>query len=42
MLLQERVVQSVVNPAHRALSPTVDHHHKVLREKGGEPLSVER
>ena len=37
--LQEREVPSVVNPVHRVLSPTVNHLHKVLREKDGESLS---
>ena len=33
---------SVVNPAHRVLSPTVNHLHKVLREKDGESFSLLR
>ena len=36
------VEREVVNPAHRVLSPTVNHLHKVLRAKDGELLSVER
>ena len=38
------VEREIVNPAHRVLSPTVNHLHKVLREKDGERelLSVQR
>ena len=40
--LQEKVVPSIVNPAHRVLFPTVAHLHKVLREKMAESFSLLR
>ena len=40
--LQQRVMPSVVNPAYTVLSPTVDHLHKVLREKDGESFFLLR
>ena len=36
------VEREVVNPAHRVLCPTVNHLHKVLREKDGERASLLR
>ena len=36
------VEREVVNPAHRLLSPTVNHLHKMLRENDGERASLLR
>ena len=36
------LLREVVNPTHRVLSPTVNHLHKVLRERWRELISVER
>ena len=38
----ESVEREVVNPVHGVLSPTVNHLHKMLREKDGERASLLR
>ena len=42
MKVLESVEREVVTPAHRGLSPTVNHLHNVLREKDGESFSLLR
>ena len=42
MEVLESVEREVVKPAHRVLSTTVNHLHKVLKEKDGERASLLR